>query len=390
MHRDTRKHLHVSREALTAFAWSAPMRDLAGRIGLSDVGLRKILKANGIVMPVQGHWNRIHAGQAVPGPPAIGPRRPGETGRIRLDERFCGHLPEIEPMPVGGPFASTAVPEALDELRSLELKALKRVRLPRSLERPHPGLAKLLRREEQTRRKALEDKWYWSEPVFDTPLGQRKLKLVNALFFALASRGHDSEAWEQEGELVVRRVVGDTDVRLSFSIVRKFSTEMKHGRQRPARDLPASTPLRIALQRDLRGQTRVASPDGEAGAKLEAQIAQVAADIIVAGEASFRQSLVEAVEWEEQQRKWAEERERKRLAELEQKRIENLKESGRLLAEANQIRALAAQVEAAVRTGMAKVSPRDLDAWKLWALSYADRIDPVCTGQVMTHVRPPE
>lgn len=321
MCRDASKHVYVSREALTAFAWSAPMRDLAGRIGLSDVGLRKLLKANGIVTPQQGHWNRVRAGQKVLGPPAIRPRRPGETGRIRLDERFRGHLPEIEPMPVGGPFASKAVPETLDELRSLELEALKRVRLPRSLERPHPGLAKLLRREEHTRRKAFEDKWYWNESAFGTPLGQRKLKLVNALFFALASRGHDGEAWEQEGELVARCFIGDMDLRLSFSIVGKFSTEMKHGRQRPARDLPASTPLRISLQRDLRGQTRIAWQDGEAGARLEAQIGQVAADIIVASEASFRQSLVEAAEWEEQQRKWAEERERKRLAELEQKRI---------------------------------------------------------------------
>lgn len=120
MHRDTRKHLHFPREALTAFAWSAPMRDLASRIGLSDVGLRKPLKANGIVTPQQGHRNRVHASRAVPGPPAIRGRGPGETGRIRLDERFCGHLPETGPMPVGGPFASKAVPESLEELRSLE------------------------------------------------------------------------------------------------------------------------------------------------------------------------------------------------------------------------------------------------------------------------------
>lgn len=62
MHRDARKHVHFSREALTAFAWSAPMRDLGSRIGLSDVGLRKSLKTDGIVTPPQGHWNRVHAG----------------------------------------------------------------------------------------------------------------------------------------------------------------------------------------------------------------------------------------------------------------------------------------------------------------------------------------
>lgn len=61
-----------------------------------------------------------------------------------------------------------------------------------------------------------------------------------------------------------------------------------------------------------------------------------------------------------------------------------------MLAEANQIRALAAEMEAAVRAGMTSISSRDLEAWKLWALSYADRIDPVYSGQVMTHIRPPE
>jgi hypothetical protein len=75
------------------------------------------------------------------------------------------------------------------------------------------------------------------------------------------------------------------------------------------------------LQRDLRGKTQIAWQDDEAGTRLEAQMAEVAVGIIVAGEASFRLSLVEAVECGEQQRKWAEEREQKRLAELEQKRI---------------------------------------------------------------------
>ena len=34
--------------AVTEFAWSAPMRDLAARVGISDVGLKKLLHAQGM------------------------------------------------------------------------------------------------------------------------------------------------------------------------------------------------------------------------------------------------------------------------------------------------------------------------------------------------------
>ena len=37
-----------------AFAWSAPMRDLAAKLELSDVGLKKILTSYGIPTPPQG------------------------------------------------------------------------------------------------------------------------------------------------------------------------------------------------------------------------------------------------------------------------------------------------------------------------------------------------
>ena len=41
-------------EDVTAFAWSAPMRQLAQTIGLSAVGLKKLLRGPGIVTPPQG------------------------------------------------------------------------------------------------------------------------------------------------------------------------------------------------------------------------------------------------------------------------------------------------------------------------------------------------
>jgi hypothetical protein len=73
---------NVSPEDLIAFAWSAPMRDLATRVGMTDVGLKKLLTQRGIVTPPQGYWNKVLAGRPVPKPPKPPPRGPGETGYI--------------------------------------------------------------------------------------------------------------------------------------------------------------------------------------------------------------------------------------------------------------------------------------------------------------------
>ncbi len=46
------------------------MRELAARVGMSDVGLKKLLRSYGVSGLPQGHWNRVHAGRPVPAPPA--------------------------------------------------------------------------------------------------------------------------------------------------------------------------------------------------------------------------------------------------------------------------------------------------------------------------------
>lgn len=379
-------NFHVSREALIAFAWSAPMRDLGSKVGISDVGLKKLLHSHDIVTPPQGHWNKVYAGKPVLKPPKARSRQPGETGRISLDRRFRGLIAECPAIPVEGPFASPAVPEDLNELRAVELKAIGHVAVPRALDKSHPGLVQLLRREAQRREKAQASRWHWDEPIFDTPLGQRKLRLLNGLFLALAKRGHSGGVREQDRELSAHCSIGDMSLGLSFSIVGKHRTEMISGYRRPARDLPASTPICLSLGRKFRISIRTSWQDEDAG-KLETKLAEIAADIIVAGEASFRQSLIEAIEREEEQRKWREELRRERLAKLEVKRLEDLKTSGRMLAQAEEIRALIGRVKAAVLAGSTPITAEELVAWEAWAHNYANRLDPVLSGQILSHIR---
>lgn len=122
--------------------------------------------------------------------------------------------------------------------------------------------------------------------------------------------------------------------------------------------------------------------------RLEEKLVPIVAGIIVAGEARFRRSLREAEERTEQQRLQAEKRRQEQLAELNRQRVDNLFKSGELLRQAQDIRLLVARVREAIAES-AEISAADLSAWERWALAEADRIDPVQSGQFMTHLRPP-
>ena len=289
-----------------------------------------------------------------------------------------------------GPFASRLVPANLDELRALELKAIGKAAAPRDLSRPPIGLARLLRKEAERREKAAASRWSSDEPHFDGPLAQRQLRLFAGLLLALAKRGHRGEVWEDAYTQRARCEIGGETIGLRFEVIGKHRTEWLYGHQRPARDLPAKTPLRLVLDRSLRLPLTTAWTDTPSH-PLEKQLARIAADVIVAAEASFRQGLVEARERAEEHRKWEEERRLARLAELEGKRLADLRTSGELLRQAEEIRALVARVESALLRGnSSELAPDRVSHWKSWALAQADRIDPVHSGQVLAHLHVPQ
>lgn len=373
-----------------AFAWSAPMRDLATTIGISDVGLKKIFKAHGIATPPQGHWNRVHAGRPVTAPPKPTARGPRESGRIRLDPRFRGHVTEAVPLPEGGPFATRRVPEDLGELGELELKAIGKVTAPRDLSRAPAGLARLLRKESDRRAKAAETGWSFYGPKFDTPLAQRQLQLLAGLLLALARRDCAGEVHEDQQALRLSLKVGDETLRLHFEAA---AGQRRHAAQSPlvpSMDRPAKAPLRLVLARSLRCGVTTSWADAD-GLPLEKQLAAIAADLVVAGEASFRQGLVEAREFAEEQERWRQERRQERIAGLERKRMADLETSGRLLQQAEEIRALVTRVEEAMAPGTSPgITGEAVARWKYWALGRADAIDPVLSGQVLSHLHVPE
>ena len=150
--------IQVLPDDLIKFAWSEPMRDLAAKIGMSDVGLRKLFVSMDIVPPPQGYWNKLRAGKPVPEMRRTQPRKPGTTGRLIIDRRFEPFVPQAQPLSSAGPFATALVPEDLEELRRMELKAVGKATTPRSLEGAHRGLRDVLAKEEKRRAKSAESR----------------------------------------------------------------------------------------------------------------------------------------------------------------------------------------------------------------------------------------
>ncbi|NTF43049.1 hypothetical protein [Rhizobium rhizogenes] len=370
---------------LIAFAWSAPLRELAAKVDLSDVGLKKQLVNLGVPIPPQGYWNKVHAGKPVPAMPAPETRRPGQIGRFRIDARFQQFLPIAQPMPAQGPFASKEIPEDLDELYAQELKAIGAVSVPKSLDRAHSGLVELLRKEEKRRAKFAERRW--DGPVFDSIVAKRQLRILNALFWALTKRRYTGQAYENSGEIHASVRIGETGIGIGVSLLGK--DPHRHRSQPLDVGLPLSTPLALTILPRFDGRTRQTWQDDKEG-RLEEKIAAIAASVIVAGELSFRNSLREAEEHEEKKRLEAHRRHQEHLTALNQQRLQNLITSGELLRQAQDIRILVERVRSAMVSGSSDLGPAELQSWEEWALEQADMIDPIKSGQFLSHLREPE
>src|SRR5262249_19558290 len=84
------------REKLYQEVWTEPVRDVARRYGLSDVGLAKICQKLGVPVPGRGFWARKAAGETVKQEPLPSQRR-GEVAEHRV-ERWKDPLDDV---PIG-------------------------------------------------------------------------------------------------------------------------------------------------------------------------------------------------------------------------------------------------------------------------------------------------
>ena len=382
-----------TRRQLYDLVWSEPMTTLATRFGISNVWLKKTCTAAAIPVPPRGHWTRKAAGGRVRLTP-LPLRPPGmsyhvEVGSVRCDSP----LDESEllgPLPPPPEFEET-----LEEVRTRAAKAIGKVSAPRNVRRWHPVITRLLKadeRREQRPRRYLFD-WARDPPRFDTPFERRRLRILNALFFAAARSGGDGKIADKEARDVSIRIHDTSvDILLERPGYRPVDATVRAWRAAPA---PAKDEgdkrLRLSFCDGPDEEEAEPAWQDDDDRKLESHLTEIAIEIVVEAERGCRDRAVRFHAWrvkrkaeaEEAQRlRWeAEEKaERERLARLEQARIDRLVRDAAAFRQANDIRAYAEAVASAVREGGTDLDLQTLASWLEWAHTQADRIDPVRNG----------
>lgn len=368
----------VSREALYDLVWDEPVRTIAQRMGISDVWLKKCCARAEIPVPDRGYWAKLRAGKRV-ARRSLPPRPPGIPADVTIKSDQHPNrwppVPEAElaaPPPVEPTFVEPmeAVIDRIDQ-------SLGRIRIMRDFGSAHRLIRQILD-EDALRRLKPSDAPYrlrYSEPLFDAPFEQRRLRILNSLFLALTRAGH--QPWLNEPQA---RNIGVTvgSERVSFALDNPKARTEADGRVRAPRE--AYEILRLDIPAT--GETWT---DDDSG-RIEDRLREIVLKLIVAGEVQYRASAHRAYESAcrrrtEMERMLAERRaEAARLAceKAAKAEAERRKALLQMAADHRVAQDIRAFVDAAIRAldPDAAVATPAAD-WAAWALGVAEQIDPV-------------
>ena len=206
MTEDEPKAQQVTRKMLYEQVWAKPIRAVAAEYGISDVGLAKACDRLNVPRPTVGHWVRLEHGRKTERPP-LPPAAPGQPTMLLIKPPPSGAARSKEP---GAPRPEAPVVVVEDNLRKAhpatrQLQQILRERTPDQhgiLIVPGPDGA-IFRASKATR--------------------DRALRILDALFKALASRGHPvaidntPELGYHGGRYRMIATVHGQDVRLSIA-----------------------------------------------------------------------------------------------------------------------------------------------------------------------------
>lgn len=360
----------LTREELYELVWSEPMRKLAERFQLSDVGLKKVCTRHRIPVPARGHWQRVQAGKASPQIPlpVVKEARPITFTLIPPPERSAD--PALDP---AGEAEQAFPPIVVGEL----------------LDRPHP----VIRRMRQELKGRKPDDYGAIRCIEPDALSvrihpattERTLRIADALLRAFELRRFELRPGKRGarfgGSL---QVVVDLEV---FTI--SIEERMRRESHKPTEE--EQSRRRRGLYVYSRAYDYV--PTGELTLKIEpsygtglqstwrdtrhSAFEQRLGEVMV----SLRQhaALRKAERDKAKERQERSQLELQRRAELrarveaERRAVERLEEQAADWRRAEQIRAYVAATERC-----AGASPtREQAEWAEWARAYADRLDPL-------------
>lgn len=389
-------HQSFTRQELYDLVWSEPMQTLAKRFGMSDTGLAKICKGANIPRPPRGYWAKLAAGKSVVRID-LPKRGPGMSDTVEIGQRSYSWTIDREKILSENIPPAPTFDESLEDVRAEAKKAMSKVPVPRSLDQPHKAIAALLKKDEERRQKvaARGYSWHWDKPVFDSVFEKRRLRILNALFLAAAKQGcRSSVSGKAAGGPSI--TIGDTGVSFTLEQIEpRKSHDRWHREREPVEGKGGAMELVI-------GDWNVDEGTGlcwrdEADHRLEEDLSDILISMIVIAEMKYRNACLASharrveqkarIEDEERERIEEEERAaRERQARLAQARIDRLVGEADELTRAEMIRSYVARVKERTRTGDSDAPDEAVEAWAVWALAEANRIDPVLSGRFLEPV----
>lgn len=369
----------ISRDALYDLVWNEPVRMIAQRMGVSDVWLKKCCAKAGIPVPDRGYWAKLRADKTVVRQ-KLPPRPPGTPADVTIGTDPLPHRwpPDPEAELAAPPPIEPSFVESIEAVTARVDRSLGKVRFVRDLGSAHRLIRHALDEDALRRLKPSDAplRLRYSDPFFETPFEQRRLKILNSLFLALTSAGH--QPWLNG---LQARNVGVTigSQKVSFGLDHPRIRTEANGRIQTPREAYEILRLDISASGD-------SWTDDDGGGRIEDRLREIILKLIVIGEVQYRADARRTYEnarrrRTEMERMIADRRtEAVRLAHEKAAKADAKRRTALLRMAADHRAALDIRtfVMTALETlgsSMAKEGPAA--DWAAWAFGVADQIDPV-------------
>lgn len=286
-----------TRREFYELVWSEPAHTLGPRLGISEAGLGKVCRRHSIAVPGRNYWTRLEAGETVIKRP-LAPRRPGMSDTVLIGTEE--HEPEdlrlkrilAEPIPPLPTFDEDMA-RVVNRVRRL----VATVRVPRTLDRAHPLVARLLAADERRRLKQqVSGSTVRSDPpLFASPIAQRRLRIINGLFLALQHLGF--RPWIRDRQAHALGVaVGQQDVGFILESIPERRSVERPGFASTGNP-PAHGRLRLTMRPWHSTDSNGRSWEDTKEAKIEHHARNIVIELIIAGEAQHRTSVLAYHRW---------------------------------------------------------------------------------------------
>ena len=380
----------LSREELYDLVWSKTMGSLSTRFGVSNAVLKQTCQRAAIPMPGPSHWTKKAFGKETL-QAALPARLPGIDNDVVVARPFDRYwfskskMKQLYPPPRTPP----EFPEPIEAVRERIAKAIGEISVPHQIHLWHPAIDCWLKEHAKRRKKILAGVSSYSldKPELDTPFEQRRLRILNSLFFAMQKMNGYPWISFREGRYIdigFCSCIHHPSIHLTLDPQRQSN---RRGRFAVAQSGSSETNLVLSIRcRSDFDADRMTWQDDNEG-EIETRMTEIAIEVILTAEIQYREVMNERyqltvqrrIEIEEKlrQRKIARERaEKKRLRKIERARISRLLRDAGAFKRANKIRSYVEAIRSS-QSCDGFFATDEFERWSQWALAQADRIDPV-------------